>query len=803
MIHDLLGMMTGELQKGLEGLSRWLPKGATQLMQALPGALRAATTVTPQLTQALFEIAGSVLGDLVGMLPELTPVLLNGFVDLFASSYKGIEKGLASVWQGIENAIHDGKTQIAGAWVDDEQIAKFNFKIDTNLAEVEGTVEQAYSEVRKALQTDILTPKQRAEVEGMIGDDYDAIKSKLTSFGLSEEEAAPIAETVSNAGKIIKDAFAGLDVGVDAATLAKWTVEANGSRLLLREKLKLAGLTDGDIAQVLGVFDEMTGKVKDGTPSIVQDIYDKLTDGKPDDTQTVEAINKEIGDYIDGLNTELETTYETKVGELDITAADYQTKKAELDEWYNASKASIAEMDSGMRSLVTELANAPTAVVKARLEEFVAMEQKLFGIEQKIDSLNEKARSAAENAYRIVRSGTNTDEFTVEQAVNLKITEYALDAQAAEDARRAAVEELNASGKTGEEYELELGKIDAQFTVDSESAKDRFNTAFGEIISGIAEGENVDAALKQAYDAYKLTFDIDSLIKEIQATGEVNPAKTEEISKKLGSVLGDAFNPDRLSEHIEGPPDRLINYLSDMMGLTDDAMSDAAQAALGGKIGAVYQGLLDGGFLTGTGFDTTTVEGQLAAIFSAVDYSGAVSEAQGKATDAAVTVAETATTEEKTALQDGGKNAGLWMDIGTAQGIRSGASTVINAAVAVAKRTIAAFKNVLGIASPSKVMMELGAFTGEGYAIGLQNSMANAVNVAKRMSGEIITAAEMSRSMRVSMPNLSQEIILANEQSQQPVNLYVNGRQLGKVMAADNQTAQNNYNKSIALGVGK
>jgi hypothetical protein len=44
---------------------------------------------------------------------------------------------------------------------------------------------------------------------------------------------------------------------------------------------------------------------------------------------------------------------------------------------------------------------------------------------------------------------------------------------------------------------------------------------------------------------------------------------------------------------------------------------------------------------------------------------------------------------------------------------------------------------------------------------------------------------------------------MANEQSDRSVNLYVNGKELGRVMANDNQLAQNRYNRSIALGVGK
>lgn len=124
MLPDLLNMMTGELQKAITGLSRWLPQGATQLMKALPTALRGASAVVPEITTALFEVASAVLTDLIGMLPELAPILAEGLVNTFTSALKGVFNAISGVYKGIEQAIHQGQTKIAGMWVDNEEIAK-------------------------------------------------------------------------------------------------------------------------------------------------------------------------------------------------------------------------------------------------------------------------------------------------------------------------------------------------------------------------------------------------------------------------------------------------------------------------------------------------------------------------------------------------------------------------------------------------------------------------------------------------------------------------------------------------------
>jgi phage-related protein len=70
-----------------------------------------------------------------------------------------------------------------------------------------------------------------------------------------------------------------------------------------------------------------------------------------------------------------------------------------------------------------------------------------------------------------------------------------------------------------------------------------------------------------------------------------------------------------------------------------------------------------------------------------------------------------------------------WMEIGKriidgiVQGIKSGAGAIIEAAKAAAKAALDAAKKALGIKSPSSEFMQLGSYTGQGFAIGLQRSL--------------------------------------------------------------------------------
>lgn len=71
---------------------------------------------------------------------------------------------------------------------------------------------------------------------------------------------------------------------------------------------------------------------------------------------------------------------------------------------------------------------------------------------------------------------------------------------------------------------------------------------------------------------------------------------------------------------------------------------------------------------------------------------------------------------------------------GLINGIGSMASALYNKAKEMAKGVMKSFKKVLGISSPSKVMLEYGKWTGEGFEIGLAKSMRGIIKQAKNLS---------------------------------------------------------------------
>lgn len=139
---------------------------------------------------------------------------------------------------------------------------------------------------------------------------------------------------------------------------------------------------------------------------------------------------------------------------------------------------------------------------------------------------------------------------------------------------------------------------------------------------------------------------------------------------------------------------------------------------------------------------------------------------------------------------------------GLANGILSGRGAVVAAARAVAQAAASAMRAALKIHSPSRVTMELGEQTGAGFELGLANSLGDAIQSARGIVGS------MNLVPRPSAPDLTGALAsaagsIADAEGARPIYLNVNGRTLAAVTAGDTRRAQNSYNRTMALGVGK
>lgn len=108
-------------------------------------------------------------------------------------------------------------------------------------------------------------------------------------------------------------------------------------------------------------------------------------------------------------------------------------------------------------------------------------------------------------------------------------------------------------------------------------------------------------------------------------------------------------------------------------------------------------------------------------------------------------------------------NAGVQLIAGMINGIKEKAGDLVNAAADAVGNAINAAKSKLGIASPSKVFREIGAFTSEGMAIGITDNARMAVASVTEMAKEMIDAynpdfASVNASMNKDLGSLNKDL---------------------------------------------
>lgn len=147
---------------------------------------------------------------------------------------------------------------------------------------------------------------------------------------------------------------------------------------------------------------------------------------------------------------------------------------------------------------------------------------------------------------------------------------------------------------------------------------------------------------------------------------------------------------------------------------------------------------------------------------------------------------------------DGAYDAGVQMAVGFQRGLSGRKSTVEAAARGLAGAATDALRSTLQIKSPSRVTMRMGEFAGQGFEIGLKNSMQTAVRSAGRIAGAINLSPRMG-----AMAVGAAETAGTAGGAAQPIYLNVDGRTLASVITDDMRTSMNQRSRSIGLGVGR
>lgn len=857
MIPRLLNMMTGEFEKGVEAVGKWLPKGAQALMKSVPGALRSAGKIAPEITTIFFELASTIITDLVAMLPELAPVIVEGFVNTAEAALKGSLDAIGAIFLGVEKAFHQGQTKVASIWVDNEQIAKYNFdvEVDVDETDINEKIESAKGAVEDVLSG--IEGVDASEIADCIisGDVTAALEAALISAGVDPKSAKAVAYGIETSQKTISEAIASLNLpeevaqkikdmaenGASAGELTEYIVSLgvdesvagetaqtittaggkvnaaiadlpddieesinglafDGDQETLVAALQVLGLNTEDIQTVLDSYTETSGLLSSGITGIFDNIKTTLTDGLPDTEEVISGLEEDVREWARAAYDKIESWYNSEVASLKEsgkTGSEYDAALLDVETKANEMRASVQEAEVGAIGFMNSMAGKSTGYVQQHIGELNDIEEKCTEVSAEIDALTAKMNSVGAAAFDVVRSGANADETTISQAIAFKVTEFKIDTQSAEDAYAAARDELTQKLSKGEiskdTYNTELETAAGKRDRDIAAAKQAYESALSQIFSGIAESEGIENHSAELAEKFGLSETLLKVKEGLSETGLVGDQLGQEMTNKLAEYM--QIDPEILKNM---PVDTAKGALSDWAAqLYTDATSSITELD-NSKVAATYAKALEDGLLAGTSFDTSNAGEQIKTLLVGI-YKDGASVAKPSIAQSGAELGKASTSQMSDA--SGARAAGNETVNGLDSALARAESRAYKRGQAAGRAFASGYKAEQVIQSPSKVMMRLGEYSGEGLEIGLRNSMARAVLVAKQMSGQIVTAADISQSMRVAnMPNLQQEIISANEQNKTPV--YLDGYKIAEIQGYNNSTTLAWNNTRAAKGVG-
>lgn len=181
--------------------------------------------------------------------------------------------------------------------------------------------------------------------------------------------------------------------------------------------------------------------------------------------------------------------------------------------------------------------------------------------------------------------------------------------------------------------------------------------------------------------------------------------------------------------------------------------------------------------------------------------SGVDAKADDVKTATTTVIGSAATAAKSTSAYQSMQSAGKFVMSGFKAGLAAKADEIYTLCQQIADKVAETVSSALKVESPSKVFMRIGRYTGEGFEIGLRDSMQNAVKTARDV------VSNMNLNTRV-LPDFEGAIsgavtsVYAAENSR-PIYLNVNGKNLARVISKDTQQATNNANRRVGLGVGK
>ena len=500
------------------------------------------------------------------------------------------------------------------------------------------------------------------------------------------------------------------------------------------------------------------------------------------------------------------------------TESEYNEKVAALAQQAENLRSAVDSAVTGTDDFITEMGGKSTAYVREHLSELQTLADNATQVAAQIDALSPQQKDHGEVSRTLTITGVTQDKSTQFEAIALTYQEYAEMVRAAEEEYAKALEEARET-KTGAEYSAAENEAKAALNAARQQAADYYQSYMQQILAGIAQSDpelagkldeiiskqdmggvmqHLSQRLTEEFDNYQQTGELNISISDILGEMDISDEDIAAWAKNLG------LTPDHLTGQLDaalkaGDTTFAGESSEFVTGLQEDIESELSNGELdlSTAVPALAAAIQQGYLIPGINGVDYTAGGDLFNELMAGQFTPSA-ENLGVAETAGEELGKSATS--KMGDEAGAKAAGDESINGLDEALKKGKETAEKRGIEAGKAFAHGYKTAQVIQSPSKVMEKLGLYSGKGLDKGLRAAMAEAVHTAKIMSGQIVTAADLSQTMRVNIPNLNQEIKLANEQSSVPINL--DGKQIATIQGYNNSARIAWQNTKSAKGVG-
>lgn len=824
------------------GISSKLPSMVKSLMSSLPNLLGAATELIPQLTTATFGVVSSVVENLIAQLPELLPMLVQGIGSLLSSALSGAFDIIRGIGDGSGTMLKkigllewspEEIVENAFANVDRDHVeeikAKINITPDVEVEEPDFELNSLYSEIEKTLTdgledtSEIVDDLKRKVSEYYTNQINDVNEwreqaiANLDSTLPTEEYNAAVDEINAKADAMV--------AGLEQASSATITwIETNAGRSTAAVQATVGDLyaIRDEARLVTDDINQMTGQAQTAMDKQRQVVAAGASEDEGVMASALIYSAQEYAKAMEEANRIKEEALQAALEQYDGDAEAYAQAEKEIMEQYTASETGALEAyRANLQSLIQGISKSLSPDQLAALEPYIVTE-KLAG---NIDGLNQAIRDLLDdNKIDLTDAGAIRQTIVEQLGENLGLTdsdwstiasmmgEGVDTATAKEHIMESLVTALQSDGsnKTIMDGASLLGSMGLFSGLDAESLSQLTENIApviqAAIESGAIEGiEGVDLTSAETIlailmgefaDESQVTIGMEPEV-ELEEPKVSNPeGAREEIETATEAALGgDDGEPVTVKQDVTAEAHVTTDVNTGEESGIEQAVQDQIEQTVGVDVTADVS--LSVNVSDSNATEVGTSAGQEIG-------NGIVTGLSGKS--AAVTVAASAMAGSATSGVRGAYqqyySAGQYLGTGLANGIASKRSAVMTQARSIANAAAAAIRSALQISSPSKVTTQLGEYTGEGFEIGLTNSMTKAVESAQRIAGNLNLAPRME------FPDVSGALAGAVDsiygaESDRTVRLYINGREMASTTAADTRVAQAARARRIALGVGK